>query len=111
MLTKRSVASVVVLTIITFGIYGAWWTHVTLTGLEKASDKVSTPPILASLLFFFVSSAGGTLLAYEADTKINAVKESCGIVPTDNKILWIVFGAIIPVVTVALIQNEINKLV
>lgn len=111
MLTRRSVAGVVVLTIITFGIYGIWWTYVTLADLEKLSDNVSTPPILAALLFLFVSSAGGTLLAYEADTKINAIKESCGIVPTDNKILWIVLGAIIPVVTVALVQNEINKLV
>ena len=111
MLSKRSVVGVVVLTIITFGIYGAWWTHVTLSALEKETDNVSTPPLLAALLFFCVGSAGGTLLAYEADTKINAVKESRGIVTTDNKILWIILGALIPIVTVALVQSEINKLI
>lgn len=111
MLTKRSVAGVVILTIITFGIYGAWWTHVTLTALEKESDNVSTPPILAAILFFLVGSAGATLLSYEADTKINLINTSRGIVSTDNKILWIVLGALIPIVSVALIQSEINKLV
>ena len=110
MLTKRSIAGVVILTIITFGIYGAWWTYVTLSALQNHTGKVPTPPILASLLFVFISSAGGTLLAYEADSSINFIKESRGSIPTDNKVLWIILGAIIPVVTVGLIQNEINKL-
>lgn len=110
MLEKRSVVGVVALTLITFGIYGVWWIHATLSALEKQSNNVSTPPILASLLFLFMFPAGATLLAYEADTKINAINESRGIVPTDNKIVWIIFAAIFPFVTIALIQSEINKI-
>lgn len=110
MLTKRSVASVVILNIITCGIYGFWWTYVTLTALQAEGKITSLPPIATVLLLIFVSSAGGALLGYDADANINEIKKERGLNTTDNKILWIVLGVLIPVVTMALVQNEINGL-
>ncbi len=111
MLTKRSVVSVVVLTIITCGIYGVWWTYVTLTALQQNGQNKSIPPVLTTILMLFVSVAGGALLGYDADVNVNEIKKARGLPTADNKVLWIVLGALIPVVTIALVQNEINGLV
>lgn len=110
MLTKRSVASVVILTIITCGIYGCWWAYVTLTALQAEGKNTSIPPIVTVLLLLFVGAAGGALLGYDADVNINEIKKARGLNTTDNKVLWIVLGVLIPVVSIALIQNEINGL-
>ena len=110
MLTKRSVATVVILSIVTCGIYSIWWTYVTLTALQAEGKNTSIPPIVTMLLILFVSSAGGALLGYDADVNINEIKKARGINTADNKILWIVLGVLMPVITIALVQNEINAL-
>jgi nitrate reductase NapE component len=111
MLTQRSIWKVVVFSIITFGIYMVWWTYVTTVALQEHGGNKTIPPILTTLLMFFASSAGGALLGFDADTNINEIKKLRGMQTTDNKVLWIVLGVIFPVVTVALVQNEINGLV
>ena len=108
MLTKRSVASVVIFSIITFGIYAVWWTHVTCNALQREGRQVAIPPVLTVLMMLFHSSVGGVLLAIDADDNINAIKRMRGLPAADNKILWLVLGIFVPIVTVALVQNEIN---
>ena len=110
MLEKRKVSTVVILTIITFGIYGIWWTHVTMTALRNEGNQESVPVVLVTVFMIFSHGAGGVLLGMDADTNINTIKSEHGIPTTDNKILWVVFGAFIPVVTIAMVQNEINGL-
>lgn len=107
---KRSVASVVVLSIITCGIYSVWWTYVTCRDLQAKSGVSKIPPVVTTLLMLFVSAAGGALLGYDCNESINGLKEKNGLPKQDNMILWLLFGVFIPVVTVALIQNEINQL-
>ncbi|MBQ8356947.1 MAG: DUF4234 domain-containing protein [Clostridia bacterium] len=111
MLTKRSVASVIVFSILTCGIYMLWWTYVTCTALQQQGHKTSIPPVLTVLLMLFVSGVGGALLGIDADDNINAIKAMHGMPLTDNKILWIILGIIIPIVSVALIQSEINNMI
>ncbi|MBQ9802165.1 MAG: DUF4234 domain-containing protein [Clostridia bacterium] len=111
MLTKRNVAAVVIFSLITFGIYAVWWTYVTCEALQQQGRKTSIPPILTTLLMFFYSSAGGALLGYDADDNINAIKRMHGMREEDNKVLWLILGLLIPVVTIALVQHEINCMI
>lgn len=111
MLTKRGVASVVLLTIITCGFYGIWWTWVTCNALQEESKLNRIPPVLTVLMLFLNSSVGGALLGLDADETINAIKASRGIPQTDNKVLWIVLGMFVPVAVVGLAQHEINGIV
>ena len=111
MLTKRGVASVVLLTIITCGIYGVWWTWVTCNAMQNQGGKKDIPPILTLLMMLFYSGVGGALLALDADDNLNAIKAAHGMPQANNKVLWVVLGAIIPVVTVALVQHEINEMI
>lgn len=105
---KRSVAAVVILTLITCGIYGYYWLFVTARDLQKESGTSEISPVVILLLSLFVSVAGTALLGFDANTTVNALKAQCGMKQEDNKILWIVLGALIPIVLYGLIQNEVN---
>ena len=110
MLEKRKVSTVVILTIITFGIYGIWWTHVTMTALRNEGNQESVPVVLVTVFMIFSHGAGGAFLGFDANANMNIIKAKHGLPAADNKILWVVFGAFIPVVTIAMVQNEINGL-
>ncbi len=107
---KRSVAAVVILSIITCGIYAVYWSYVVTTDLQKESGVQKIPPVLTMLLMLFVSAAGGGLLGWDCNETINAIKAKRGVQTQDNTVLWIVFGVLLNVVTIGLIQNEINHL-
>ena len=109
MLKKRSVLSVILFSILTFSIYMIWWTYVTCRDLQQEGHKSSIPPVLTTLMMLFYSSIGGVLLGLHADDNINAIKYLRGMPQTDNKVLWIVLGIFLPLVTVALVQHEINN--
>ena len=111
MLEKRNVVTVVVFSILTCGIYAVWWTYVTCQALQQQGKKTSIPVILTTLMMLFYSSVGGLLLGMDADDNINAIKEMHGMPKADNKILWLLLGFFIPIVTVALVQAEINSMI
>ena len=95
---KRSVAAVVILTLITCGIYGYYWLFVTARDLQKESGTSEISPVVTLLLSLFVSVAGTALLGFDTNTTVNALKAQRGMKQEDNKVLWIVLGAIIPIV-------------
>ena len=111
MLTKRSIAAVIIFSIITCGIYMIYWTFVTCDALQREGGKTAIPPILTTLLMLFVTPVGGALLGLDADDNINSIKAQRGLPVIDNKILWVVLGVLIPIVTMALVQYEINLLI
>ncbi|MBQ9778385.1 MAG: DUF4234 domain-containing protein [Clostridia bacterium] len=111
MLEKREIVSVILFSILTCGIYMLWWTYVTCTAMQQHGHKTSIPPILTVLLFLFFPVAGGALLALDADDNLNAIKETNGMQKTDNKILWLILGVLIPIVLVGLVQYEINNMI
>ena len=107
---KRSVAAVIILTLITCGIYGVYWAYVVADGLRKESDKIRLSPAIYLVLMLFVSGAAMALLGYEANDSINDIKLRRGAKTDDNLVLWTVLSAFLPIVTMGLVQNEINHL-
>ncbi len=107
---KRSVAAVVILNIITCGIYGAYWGYVMSRDLQKETGVSKIPPVVICLLLLFVSSAGGSLLGYDCNELVNALRAKKGMPAVDNMILWLLLGVFIPLVTMALVQNDVNQL-
>ena len=67
--------------------------------------------LLTTLMMLFFTNLGGALLGLDADDNLNAIKASNGMPQVDNKVLWIVLGVLIPIVTVALVQYEINNMI
>lgn len=108
MLKNRNIALVIVLSIVTCGIYSLYWTYVTMDALDKEGGASNMPVIAQFLLLFFY--VGYILFGLNADANINAIKAKRGLPTTDNKILWLVLGLFLPIVLVILVQNEINQL-
>ena len=111
MLTKRSVASVIIFSILTCGIYAVWWTYVTCTAMQAQGKKTSVPPVLTMLMMLFFTNIGGALLGLDADDNLNAIKAQNGMPQTDNKVLWVLLGVLVPLATVGLVQYEINNMI
>ena len=110
MFTKRSVATVVILTLVTCGIYGIYWYWISIKELYNAGGKSIAdldPVIQFVLLFLYV---GGVFFAINANDNINEVKMRNGTPAADNKTLWIVLSLICPIAMIALVQNEMNSL-
>lgn len=109
MLKERNVVTVIILSIVTCGIYALYWTYVTMDALDK-EGQASNMPVIAQFLLLFVY-VGYILFGINADANINAIKEKKGVATADNKVLWLILGLVFPIALIALIQNEINQLV
>lgn len=109
-LTKRGIVQVVIFSIITCGIYMFYWTYVTARDLQTAAGTSRFSPVLILLLTILVSPVGFVLLALEADDCLNAIRAQRMLPAADNKVVWIVLGILLPIVEVALVQNEINNI-
>ncbi len=107
-MTKRSVLSVILFSIITCGIYSLYWVYVTTRDLQLASGKVRFSAGLILVLSIFVAPAGFVLFALEANDDMNAIRAAKGLAPVDNSVLWVVLCLLIGIVGIAIIQNEIN---
>lgn len=112
MLTNRSVVTVIILSIVTCGIYGWYWVYKTAQELEDAGQSGSSinPTVILVLCIVF-PYVGYLLFGMAADQNLNNIKARSGRPTTDNKVLYMILGFIIPIVLVALVQNEINMLV
>lgn len=109
MLKERNVVTVILLSIVTCGIYSLYWTYVTMDALDKEGQASNMPVIAQFLLLFFY--VGYILFGINADANINAIKEKKGVATADNKVLWLILGLVFPIALIALVQNEINQLV
>lgn len=107
---KRSVAAVVVLTIITFGIYGIYWGYVTARDLQKESGEEKIPLTVLLVLLILSSNAGGALLGYDCYHTLNVLQARNEKPQSNDLTLWLILGGLIPVITMAFIQNEVNRL-
>ena len=107
-MTKRSIATVIILTIVTCGIYGWWWVYTTSQELHQASGISKFDPVLLLLLTIFVAPVGYIMFAYDAATCIDKVNADRG-VSSDSMVGYILLGIFIPIVLIGIVQNDINK--
>ena len=108
---KRSIATYVILSLVTCGIYLIVVNYKQMTELEIEGATLKLPAWAVLLLNLFVTSAGGALFGFACDDAINQIREKRGFKKEDNLVLWIVFGILFPIVTGALVQDAVNKLI
>ena len=111
MLKNRNIVTVILLSLVTCGIYGLYWIYTTAQELEDAgrSGSSMSPTVLLIVCLFF-PYVGYLLFGMAADQNLNNVRAQRGMPTVDNKVLYMVLGFVIPIVLVILVQNEINKL-
>ncbi len=112
MLTNRSVATVIILTIVTCGIYGIYWVYKTAEELEREGQSGSGlgSPVVILLLCLLTGGIGYLIFGMVEDQNLNNIRMKKGIPATDNKVLYMILGLFIPIVLVGLIQNDMNQL-
>lgn len=108
---KRSIATVIILGIVTCGIYSLYWLYTTAQALEDEghSGKGISPTVLVVVSLFF-PYIGYLLFGMAANDNLNSIKTQRGLYTSDNKVVYMILGFIIPIVLVGLVQNEINNL-
>lgn len=111
MLKNRNIILLIVLGIVTCGIYLYYWMYVTADALEQQGQSGGMSALVLLLLCIFIFPVGFLLFGMNADDNLNKIKAQRGIEQADNKILYIILGLLIPIVLICLVQNEINKLV
>ena len=112
MLQNRSIVSVIILTIVTCGIYGLYWVYDTMNSLEQTTGHESGVNALATLLLcIFIEPVGFVMFGIGANEQLNRIKEQRGIPTTDNQVMYILLGLFLPIVLIPIVQDEINKLV
>ena len=111
MLKNRSIAVVIILSLVTCGIYGLYWIYATAQELENEGKSGSSmSPVVLLIVCLFFPYIGYLLFGMAADQNLNNIRMQRGIPTVDNKTLYMILGFIIPIVLVCLVQNEINKL-
>ena len=108
MLKNRSVAMVIILSIVTCGIYSLYWAYVTVTALDEEGNASNMPAIVQFILFFLY--VGYIVFAINANNNLNAIRAKKGLPEKDQMVIYLLLGIFIPIVLVALVQNEINEL-
>lgn len=109
MVTKRDIATTVILMIVTCGIYALYWYWTTIHELDAAGNSSNMSPIVQFVLLF-CCGIGAILFPLNADANINAIRQQKGLPTVDNKILWLILSICIPIVSVILIQLAMNEL-
>ncbi|WP_425447569.1 DUF4234 domain-containing protein [Dethiothermospora halolimnae] len=107
---QRSVASVIIFTVITCGIYGLYWIYVTSRDLK---DYLGDPEINPGLdLFLCIICFPYTIYwAYKIGKLIVRAQRTSGIMEEDNSILYLllsIFG--LQIVAFAIMQSNLNKI-
>lgn len=109
---QRSIGICILLTIVTFGIYGIYW-FISMTDevVHLSNGKVyNTSGGTAFLLTLITCGIYGIYWAYQMGKSMYVVAKEKVDYASDNSVLYLVleiFG--LGIVTYALIQNEINK--
>ena len=111
MIQNRSVVAVIILSFITCGIYMWYWLYKTAEELEatgQGGGSLSPAALLVITIFF--PYVGFLLFGMQADQNLNNIKARSNRPVSDNKVLYMILGFIIPIVLIGLVQNEINQL-
>lgn len=109
---KRNIGVCILLTIVTFGIYGIYW-FISLTDdvVRLSNGKAyNTSGGVAFLLSLVTCGIYGYYWAYQMGKSMYIVSKDNSEYASDNSILYLVLQIVgLGIVTYALIQNEINK--
>ena len=103
---KRSIATAIILTIVTCGIYGIYW--IVMLAREAVSVKdASDSAVLEIVLSLFLFPVGSFL----AEKKLAEGCAAKGIPHKDNSILYIVLGFFgLGIVNLCMMQSDLNKI-
>ena len=109
---ERSIATSVILTIVTCGIYGLIWFYAVGKDLRDNLGREDPNPGMDILLMFLTCGIWGIYMTYKYPTLINEMAQRRGLPVNESlpliSVLLGVFG--LSIVSIAMMQAEMNKI-
>lgn len=112
MIKKKNIATSIILTLITCGIYGIiWFIDITDDASKVSEDVNATSGGIAFILTIVTCGIYSFFWAYQMGKRVYAAKLKKGLPASDNSVLYLVlclFG--LGIVNYCLLQNDLNDI-
>lgn len=111
MIKERNIAMCIILSFVTCGIYLLYWIFCLAEETNTAAGAEGTSGIMVIVLGTVTCGIYYLYWAYKQGEKLDTAKQNRGMETSDSKILYLIlyiFG--LGIVSLALMQNELNKL-
>ncbi|MBH1941741.1 DUF4234 domain-containing protein [Mobilitalea sibirica] len=108
---KRDILICILLTLITCGLYSIYWFIVITDETNSLAGEPDTSGIMALILTIITCGLYGIFWAYKRGEKIDIAKQKRNIPAGNSGILYLILYLISRIVTLALLQHEVNTLV
>ena len=103
---ERNIVVAIILTLVTCGIYGIYWTIMLAREAVSVKDPADNA-LLEIVLMLFLPFVG----IFMAEKKLAEGCAARGIAHTDNSILYLILGLVgLGIVNFCMMQNDLNKL-
>ena len=106
----RSLATCIILSIVTCGIYGLYWLYMLQEDMNALTGRQDTSGGMVILLSIVTCGIYSYIWAYQMGQKVDGIRMSRGLPGSNNSLIYLllcIFG--LGIVTYAMIQNEINQ--
>lgn len=107
---NRNLAVSIILSLVTCGIYGLYWFYTIARDFEAANtqSRIGISPGVVLLLDIVTGNIFGIYAYYKWGKQTYEVASALGMPAEDKSTLYLVLGIFIPIVAMALIQNDFN---
>ena len=103
---ERNIVSCILLTLVTCGIYGIYWTVMIAREAVSVKDPADNA-LLEIILMLFLLFVG----IFMTEKKFAEGCAARGVAHTDNSILYLVLGLVgLGIVGMCMLQNDLNKI-
>lgn len=112
MIQQRNVALAIIFSLITCGIYGIYWFIVMTNEVGKLSNDHSFTGGKHFLLSIVTCGIWSYIWSYQIGKHVAEAQRQRGMIASDNSVLYLIltfFG--LGIVTYALVQSDVNKMV
>lgn len=112
MIKKRSIAEVIILSLITCGIYYLYWIYAFSNDIKVYLDDETINPSLEVLLSIVTCGIYAIYWMYKYGKYVSTCQEKAGVAIEDNAVLYLVLAIFgLSIVNVGLMQNSMNMII
>jgi len=112
MIQQRNLGLAIILTLVTCGLYSIYWMIVMTNEVGELSGDSSFTGGKHFLLSLVTFGIWSLVWSYQIGKLVGEAQKQRGIPPTDNSVLYLVLTLLgLGIVTFALVQSDVNKMV
>jgi hypothetical protein len=111
MVQQRNLATAIILTVLTCGIYGIYWFIVLTDDVGKLSGDLEFTGVKHLLLSIVTCGIWSLVWAYQVGKQVAVAQEKRGVTVADNSTMYLIvsiFG--FGIIAYALVQGDVNKM-